>query len=499
VDLLVRAASIRALSQSRAAPALLDIAASLSDPEPEVRFEAVSAIAELAGFPAGTSKYLSPMLGDENAKVSTRTAVALLRIDRTHDRAKKLLRQMAVFGDYEARTHAIAALGDWGDVEAFEFLANELQDRTLTPATRRNILVSMTRIDSTKSVPWLIDSLGSRDWIIVDAAAGLLASMGVEVFEPVLRALQEEDKTDGALLALKHLPLPPVEPVVQFARTAVRRAVEYDALTRSVRMGEQNEAMTLLAQSLENKTNEYGVQALRAIGLLGDREAMNTAVENLQARDAAMRANVIEALESISAKWRDILQPLMRLWEEDRSIQADIDWDRLLGDSDPWIREWAAFARDFGEKKMDTISTLSLMDRILFLKRVSLFATLSPTDLKQVAAIASEEIFPDGEVIAHRGEQGDAMFVIVSGEVRICIENEGVETELARRRSGEYVGELSIINREPRNATLIASGDVRALCIDQKTFEGLIRERPEVSLFIIQVLSRRLKELMEKK
>jgi CRP-like cAMP-binding protein len=60
------------------------------------------------------------------------------------------------------------------------------------------------------------------------------------------------------------------------------------------------------------------------------------------------------------------------------------------------------------------------------------------------------------------------------------------------------VGELSIINREPRNATLIACGDVRTLSIDQKTFEGLIRERPEASIFIIQVLSKRLKELMEK-
>jgi CRP-like cAMP-binding protein len=61
------------------------------------------------------------------------------------------------------------------------------------------------------------------------------------------------------------------------------------------------------------------------------------------------------------------------------------------------------------------------------------------------------------------------------------------------------VGELSIINREPRNATLIAHSDVRVLCIDQKSFEGLLRERPEVSLVIIQVLSKRLKELMEKK
>jgi CRP-like cAMP-binding protein len=60
------------------------------------------------------------------------------------------------------------------------------------------------------------------------------------------------------------------------------------------------------------------------------------------------------------------------------------------------------------------------------------------------------------------------------------------------------VGELSIISREPRIATLIACGDVRALSIDQKTFEGLIRERPEASLIIIQVLSKRLKEKIDK-
>ena len=144
---------------------------------------------------------------------------------------------------------------------------------------------------------------------------------------------------------------------------------------------------------------------------------------------------------------------------------------------------------------MDTLATLSLMDRILFLRHVPLFAALSPADLKQVAAIASEEVFLDGEVIAEEGEQGDAMFVIIAGEVRVCLN----DVEVARRVSGEYVGELAVINREPRIATLIASDDVRTLCIDQKSFEGLIRERPDVSLVIIQVLSQRLKEATEMK
>ena len=59
-------------------------------------------------------------------------------------------------------------------------------------------------------------------------------------------------------------------------------------------------------------------------------QKMNTAIENLQSRDPNQRANVIEALESISAKWRDILQPLMRLWEEESMSVEAIDWNRLL-------------------------------------------------------------------------------------------------------------------------------------------------------------------------
>lgn len=143
---------------------------------------------------------------------------------------------------------------------------------------------------------------------------------------------------------------------------------------------------------------------------------------------------------------------------------------------------------------MDTLATLSLMDRILFFKKVPLFAGLSPTDLKQVAAISEEVFFADGDVLAEQGEPGEEMYVIVSGEVRICILKDGHPVEVVRRTMGEYVGELAVVNREPRIATLIASGDVHTLCINRESFEGLLRERPEVSLVVIKVLSKRLKE-----
>lgn len=139
---------------------------------------------------------------------------------------------------------------------------------------------------------------------------------------------------------------------------------------------------------------------------------------------------------------------------------------------------------------MDTLSTLSVMERILFLRRVPLFADLAPADLKQVAAIASEQVFPDAEVIAAQGESGEEMFIIVSGAVRVL----AGESEVARRQAGDVVGEMAIISQEPRMASLVAAGDVRTLCIDRRSFEGLLRERPDVSLAVMRVLCARLKE-----
>ena len=116
-------------------------------------------------------------------------------------------------------------------------------------------------------------------------------------------------------------------------------------------------------------------------------------------------------------------------------------------------------------------------------------------ELKQVAAVAWENFYSEGEVIARQGETGDAMFIIVDREVSVLAEPEpGVSEELALRGPGEYVGEMSIISQEPRMASLRAAGDVRILCIGQKEFEGIIRERPETSLAVMRELIVRLKE-----
>jgi CRP-like cAMP-binding protein len=174
-------------------------------------------------------------------------------------------------------------------------------------------------------------------------------------------------------------------------------------------------------------------------------------------------------------------------------IRSQLD-ELAKTDPDPTVRETAAAALE-GDKPMKTLDTLSLMERILFLKRVPLFANLPPAEVKQVAAIAHEHLFVDGESIAEQGESGDELYVIVSGQVRVVVTASGEEeTELALRGTGEYVGEMAVISQKPRMAKLVAVGEVRALCIEQKQFEGILRERPDTSLAVMQVLCDRLRE-----
>ena len=139
-------------------------------------------------------------------------------------------------------------------------------------------------------------------------------------------------------------------------------------------------------------------------------------------------------------------------------------------------------------------SALSPMERLLFLRQVSLFAGLSPVDLERVGSIAEESGYADGEVIAAEGEFGEELHIVMSGAIRVVQDRAGSEYELARRTAGDVVGEMSIISRKPRIASLIAEGDVRTIRLAQREFESILRERPSVALAVIGVLAQRLTE-----
>jgi len=260
-----------------------------------------------------------------------------------------------------------------------------------------------------------------------------------------------------------------------------------------------DERYALLRSSLLARSQLEAGAGLRAAALLGDRTAMSVAIESISVNDPGQRANALEVIETVGDT--ELVRPLLALWDAPTPRGSDDPEviERLRQDTDEWIRACAdlvAAARGRvpeGGAMTRTLTTLPLMERVMFLRKVPLFADLPPPDLKPIASIATEDAFWDGETIAEQGEPGDSMYIIVTGEVGvIAARGKNVGQPLAVRVPGDVIGEMAVIASKPRMASLVARGPVRVLTIGQREFEALLRERPEISLAVMRVLCQRL-------
>ena len=528
----VRLVSLQSLARSGASSSLLEVASRLNDPVPEVRAGAVETICQLTKYPGGLKTYLEPMLKDSDGFVRSRAAVGLLRFG-SHDEAQNLLRSMAVLGELDDRIHAIRAIAEWGDQEAFILIENELKDRYAPSPVRRAAAIALGSCGTVASAA-LLDTLSDSDLAVREGAVQGLAGLGPNTLDGVLGKLSDPASEDGALQVLEFLHVQKVEGKLrEYAQERLASALRYNDLSRSIRTHAKNAPLELLADSLHDRARHDGLNALKGLSLLNDRDTITVAMDNLKSHDADQRANALETLETV----RDagLIRPLLEIWEPVETFSGDVELEKVLikvleQDTDDWVRACTAFATDPREfpsavkilsdlaerdvddfvrgiaahnlkigELMDTSASLSIMERILLLRLVPLLADLSPTDLKRVAAIATEQHFLDGEVIFEQDEQGDEMYVVVAGEVRVLVAHPGEpDREVAHRKVGETVGEMSVISGGVRSATLIASGDVHVLCLDQKSFEGLLRERPDVSLAVMRMLCDRLRQVTQR-
>jgi CRP/FNR family transcriptional regulator, cyclic AMP receptor protein len=128
-------------------------------------------------------------------------------------------------------------------------------------------------------------------------------------------------------------------------------------------------------------------------------------------------------------------------------------------------------------------------DKIARLEEVTLLAECSRKQLKAVAKITDVVEVPAGTVLARQGDPGNEFYLIMDGSARV---------ELARRRGrlepGHYFGEMSLLDGEPRSATVIAETPMRLLVIKRRDFATLLRAAPEVTQSILATLSRWLRQ-----
>jgi CRP/FNR family transcriptional regulator, cyclic AMP receptor protein len=130
------------------------------------------------------------------------------------------------------------------------------------------------------------------------------------------------------------------------------------------------------------------------------------------------------------------------------------------------------------------------------LRSVPFFAGLDDDALGRVAAGMRSRRFRRGEVIFHVGDPGDALFVIVSGEVKISLPSEaGDEAILVRLRPGDVFGELALLDGAPRSATATALSAAETVVLPRDRFHELISNEPAVRDALLSALASELRRL----
>jgi LmbE family N-acetylglucosaminyl deacetylase len=134
-----------------------------------------------------------------------------------------------------------------------------------------------------------------------------------------------------------------------------------------------------------------------------------------------------------------------------------------------------------------------ILERIAFLRKIDLFSALSESQLDAVARIMTERWVNTGNYICRQGDLGDELYVVYRGEVEVVRQSEGQQDQVVFvAREGDSLGEMAVLGNIPRTASLRARGNVQLLVIEGPHFLSLLRQNPDMSIQLIQLLVKRL-------
>jgi CRP/FNR family cyclic AMP-dependent transcriptional regulator len=122
------------------------------------------------------------------------------------------------------------------------------------------------------------------------------------------------------------------------------------------------------------------------------------------------------------------------------------------------------------------------------LRSASLFAGLSRKELTELAKVTEDVDLDTGKVLCKEGQTGQEFFVIMQGEVEITRRGK----KLATRGSGEFFGEIALVEDVPRTATVTARTPLRFFVLTRRNFLRLLDEQPRVERKVMRALARRL-------
>ena len=126
--------------------------------------------------------------------------------------------------------------------------------------------------------------------------------------------------------------------------------------------------------------------------------------------------------------------------------------------------------------------------KVELISRVPLFAKCSKRDLQKIASVADEIDLPEGRQLTREGERGREFFVLLEGAADVRQKGRKLRT----LGEGDFLGEIALVSKTPRTATVTTTAPTRALVITDQAFGSLVRNSPQIQSGIVEALAERL-------
>jgi HEAT repeat protein len=522
----VRRTSLNALVTTGREIALGPVALALDDPDASVRLAALRGLVRLHPDPKFLATRVRDLLEDPDPQVRAEAALqageeglarlaAMIR-ERDPETAAAALRvagepllpaalERARDEDCAIRAAALECLARIAPAPPLE-CAEVLEElASPDPRVRRAAVLLLANLPEDKAQAGISAALADRALEVQFTAESVLSSLGDAAIDTVLPQLRSESEraieaalrvvaASGSqrtrelltselrhrvgrlwhhLVGLQHLP--------QDDSLGARflRVAHEDAVRRNRRF-----AFRILAL-LENQAIISRVEkALQFGGGLARGDALEV-LSNLGDRESARLLVVMHEEGPLEERYRSVAGLLEVPGTPEELAQAS------LRDEVGWIR---LGARAIGGAPGVAPDEETKMERLLALKQVPLFASLSLDQLEAVHQITREATYLSGETIVREGDPGGELYLLLEGTVQAW-KNHGTPRAscLNTISAISYFGEMAILDDEPRSATVVAVDRARLLSLDGRSLKELIHQMPEISFEIFRELTSRVR------
>lgn len=336
----------------------------------------------------------------------------------------------------------------------------------------------------------LVDALGSGDVTVRRLAAEAMASQSPTALRQALDLLAA--RGDAAPATVEALIRSGRPELFDHARAHLeRRLADGVALARMrARLQRSDGSHAFLRIALDDYVQFVTATGMAGMRALHGKRGFATVERGVLSREPLARVEGLETLLNFGPAW--LAAPLALLLDPDAFDAGNGhglgkgELEALAKHPDRWVQEGARAVSAGPEQHLK---------ELIALKLVPLFNDLTLEQLSTIDRLMVTRHYMKGETLFRAGDVGAELFVVIDGEVRIHLDQDGTEVTLARQGPNGVLGEMAVFDEQPRSESAEATKETTVRVLRRDRLQAIVHEHPEVLLEFVKNLSQRIRHM----